>query len=143
MKFKNILCFVKANKNHTKTERDECKIIFNDSKVEFVDDVTLDINICDREVLFVGSSEELKDLEGKRVIVNWVEFFEEGSTSFELPNDTTDVLFITKSIYEELRLRGLSFEDIYKMFREKGLGEMLKEVSKISDFCALTAKISE
>ena len=29
------------------------------------------------------------------------------------------------------------------MFREKNLGEMLKEVPKISDFCALTAKISE
>ena len=143
MKFKNILCFIKANKNHTKTERDECKIIFNDSKVEFVDDATLNIDIKDREVFFIGSSDELKDFEEKRIVVNWVEFFEEGSTDFELPEDTTDVLFITKSIYDELKIRGLSYEDIYGIFKEKGLGEMLKEVSKVSDFCALTARISE
>lgn len=145
MRFKNILCLTKVSKNQTQTERNENTIIFNTSKVEIIDNV-LNVDIQDREILYVASShsEKIRDEQGKvyyKVDKNWVKCLKEGISEVDLPFDTTDILFITKEIYTNMRLSGYSDEEIYLEFKTHGLGAMSSELSNVEDFSVLTALI--
>ena len=147
MRFKNILCLTKVSKNQTQTERNENTIIFNTSKIEIVDNI-MNVEIEDREVLYVASSvsEKVRDDLGKvyyNIDVNWVKCVGKGINTIELPENSTDILIITKEIFDTLKLSGYSDEDIYKDFKSKGLGRMSSELSDVDDFSALVASIVE
>lgn len=147
MRFKNILCLTKVSKNQSQTERTENTIIFNNSKIEIIGDV-LKADIHDREILYIASSrsEKQRDEQGKvfyNVDNNWVNCFKSGESEFNLPFDTTDILFITKEIYANMHLSGYSDEDIYLRFKTHGLGYMANELSNVEDFSVLTALIVE
>ncbi len=147
MKFKNILCLTKVTKNQTQTERNENTIIFNDSKIEIVGN-SLNVNIHNREILYVASSNSIKNRDefGKvyfDVDISWVECFKNGEYSFDLPEKSTDILIITKEIYANMRLMGLGDNDIYRVFKEKGAGQISSELNLIEDFSVLTALIVE
>lgn len=147
MRFKNILCLTKVSKNQTQTERNENTIIFNTSKIEIVDNI-MNVEIEDREVLYVASSvsEKVKDDFGKiyyNIDVNWVKCVGKGINTIELPENSTDILIITKEIFDTLKLSGYSDEAIYKDFKSKGLGRMSSELSDVDDFSALVASIVE
>lgn len=148
MRFKNITCLTKVSKNQTQTERNENSIIFNSSLIE-INENTLNVDIKDREVFFVSSTEMIKEvnLRSNRptytVNVGWVKVFKEGKDSFEVPKDATDILILTREIYEKLSEESYSDLDIYTFFKEKGLGQMSVDLPSVSDFSALTAQILE
>ena len=147
MRFKNILCLTKVSKNQTQTERTENSINFNESKVEIING-TMNMEIANREVLYVASShsEKKRDEHGKvyyDVRLNWVTCFKEGEHDLMLSDDVTDILFITKEIYTNMRLNGFSDNDIYVEFKTRGLGAMSSELSNVEDFSVLTALIIE
>ena len=147
MRFKNILCLTKVSKNQTQTERNENTIIFNTSKIEIIDNI-MNVEIEDREVLYVASSvsEKVRDDMGKihyNIDVNWVKCVGKGNNTIELPENSTDILIITKEIFDAMKSNGYSDEDIYKDFKSKGLGKMSSELSDVEDFSALVASIVE
>lgn len=147
MRFKNILCLTKVSKNQTQTERNENTIIFNTSKIEIIDNI-MNVEIEDREVLYVASSvsEKVRDDLGKihyNIDVNWVKCVGKGNNTIELPENSTDILIITKEIFDAMKSNGYSDEDIYKDFKSKGLGKMSSELSDVEDFSALVASIVE
>ncbi len=147
MRFKNILCLTKVSKNQTQTERNENTIIFNTSKIEIVDNI-MNVEIEDREILYVASStsEKVRDEQGRvhyNIDVNWVKCVGKGSNSIELPENSTDILIITKEIFDAMKQNGCSDEDIYQEFKSKGLGKMSSELSDVEDFSALVASIVE
>ena len=105
-------------------------------------------DIHDREILYIASSrsEKQRDEQGKvfyNVDNNLVNCFKSGESEFNLPFDTTDILFITKEIYANMHLSGYSDEDIYLRFKTHGLGYMANELSNVEDFSVLTALIVE
>lgn len=148
MRFKNITCLTKVSKNQTQTERNETSIIFNSSLIE-INDNMLNVDIKDREVFFIASTEMVKEvnLRSNRptytVNVGWVKVFKDEKDNFEIPQDATDILIITREIYKEFNDRGYSDLEIYTFFKEKGLGQMSVDLPSVSDFSALTAQILE
>ena len=75
--------------------------------------------------------------------VNWVKCIENGEVELKLPEGVTDILVVTQEIFNSLREQGYGAEDIYSLFREKGLGKMSTELSNVEDFSVLTAQIIE
>ena len=148
MRFKGIICLTKVNKNQTQTERNENTILFNLSRIEIQDDNKMILNIEEREVCYVASSkvEKNKDEQGRilnNVEINWVKCFEKGYSELELINDVTDILIITREIFDMLLSQGYLKEEIYKVFKEKDLGQMSSELSNVTDFSALKEQIIE
>ena len=148
MRFKGIICLTKVTKNQTHTERNERTVIFNNSKIEIIDENKLSLDIKESEVFYVASSssEKCKDSQGKsyfNVVVNWVKCVENGEVDIELPDGATDILIVTQEIFNSLRDKGLDEDTIYYTFKKKGLGQMASELSDVSDFSALTAQIVE
>ena len=146
MRFKGIICLTKVTKNRTHTERNESTIIFNDSKIEIIDENKLFLDIKDREVFYVASSvsEKCKDNQGKtyfNVLVNWVKCVEDGENEIVLPEGVTDILIITQEIFDNLINKGFEKDEIYSVFKEKGLGQVASELPEVVDFSALTAQI--
>lgn len=146
MFFKNVTCLTKVTDNQTKTTRtDEC-IYFNDSTVELKGkDISLDIK--DREVVFIASSIKEREIPNGatrpvvNVKVNWVKCIKNETLDMELYNNVSDILIITREIYEELIKLGHSEEEIYILFKKNGLGQMSLELTNVKDFSALTANI--
>ena len=147
MRFKSITCLTKVTKNQTQTQRNENTILFNDSKIEIVNDKLVRVHIEGREVFFIASSNSILEKEGGRtyynVTVNWVKCIENGEVELKLPEGVTDILVVTQEIFNSLREQGYGAEDIYSLFREKGLGKMSTELSNVEDFSVLTAQIIE
>ena len=147
MRFKSITCLTKVTKNQTQTQRNENTILFNDSKIEIVNDKLVRVHIEGREVFFIASSNSIREKEGGRtyynVTVNWVKCIENGEVELKLPEGVTDILVVTQEIFNSLREQGYEAEDIYSLFREKGLGKMSTELSNVEDFSVLTAQIIE
>ena len=139
--------FNKSDKNQTQTQRNENTILFNDSKIEIVNDKLVRVHIEGREVFFIASSNSIREKECGRtyynVTVNWVKCIENGELELKLPEGVTDILVVTQEIFNSLREQGYGAEDIYSLFREKGLGKMSTELSNVEDFSVLTAQIIE
>lgn len=146
MFFKNVTCLTKVTDNQTKTTRtDEC-IYFNDSTVELKGkDILLDIK--DREVVFIASSVKEREIPNGatkpiiNVILNWVKCVKNETVDITLSNNVSDILIVTREIYDELKIQGKSEEDIYILFKKNGLGQMSLELTGVKDFSALTANI--
>lgn len=141
MKFKGIICLTKVNKNQTQTERNENTIIFNDSKLEIIDEESLYILMKDREILLLGSSIMNKELE--KVDINWVNLYENCEEEVAITDGNLDVYLITCSVYNKCLELGLSVEDIYREFKLKGLGSLSNTLSDVEDFSILRAQIVE
>lgn len=147
MHFKGITCLTKVNKKQTKTERNENSILFNDSKIEIIDNNILSLDIKEREVFYLGSCNinTEKDYRGCRPIitieVNWVRKIENEKVELSISSDVTDILIITSEIYIQMMENGYKPEEIYKEFRTKGLGQMSVNISGVEDFSALVAQI--
>ena len=146
MIFKNVTCLTKVTDNQTKTTRTEDTIYFNDSTIELKGkEVFLDIK--DREVVFIASSKKDREIpvgSNKPVItvtLDWVNVFQKENTVFKLPNNVTDILIVTREIYESLLKLDKTDSEIYVMFKEKGLGQMSLELTDVVDFSALTSYI--
>ena len=146
MLFKNMTCLTKVAENQTYTERYDNSILFNTSKI-VLDGTVLNLSVKEREVVFVGSSEKIKldETVGYKPVyevkVNWVECFKNVDLELKLKHNVTDILVITKEIYDNLVNNGMSDEEIYISFKKKGLGQMSLELSGVSDFSALTAQV--
>lgn len=147
MHFKGITCLTKVNKKQTKTERNENSILFNDSKIEIIDNNILSLDIKEREVFYLGSCNinTEKDYRGCRPIinieVNWVRKIENEKVELSISSDVTDILIITSEVYIQMMENGYKPEEIYKEFRTKGLGQMSVNISGVEDFSALVAQI--
>jgi hypothetical protein len=139
-------CLTKVAENQTYTERYDNSILFNTSKI-VLDGSVLNLSVKEREVVFVGSSEKIKldESVGYKPIydvkVNWVECFKNVELDLKLKHNVTDILVITKEIYDNLIENGMSDEEIYTSFKKKGLGQMSLELSNVTDFSALTAQV--
>lgn len=147
MRFKGITCLTKVTKNQTQTQRNENTILFNGSKIEIVNEKLIKVNVEEREVFFVASSNSIREKESGKVYynvtVNWVKCIENGEFDIELPEGVTDILLITQEIFDSLKEQGYDSDKIYSLFREKGLGQMSTELSNVEDFSVLTAQIIE
>lgn len=141
MKFKGIICLTKVNKNQTQTERNENTIIFNDSKIEIIDNDSLYIYMKDREVLLLGSGIVNKELE--KVDINWVNLYENCEEEVQISESNIDVFLITRSVYDKCLEIGLNIEEIYRNFKLKGLGFLSGNLLDIEDFSVLKAQIVE
>lgn len=146
MEFKNVTCLTKVITNQTKTTSSSNNICFNDTTVSLNGrDISLDVK--DREVVFIASS--LREViyiddsskSNVEIKLKWVECFKSEIKSSVLPNEVTDILIITRAIYDELVREGKTDEEIYIEFRRKGLGQMSLDLSIVKDFSALTAYI--
>ena len=75
------------------------------------------------------------------VILNWVKCVKNETVDITLSNNVSDILIVTREIYDELKIQGKSEEDIYILFKKNGLGQMSLELTAVKDFSALTANI--